>query len=303
MSACLNWLRKLWKAAAKPIELFSAIAIAYFAYAQWHTTIKNNESNSEQTAKLIAAANINACAAKKSAQAARDFADTAEKINVGIGNAVDKLEEQARAIETSRKSSEAASRTALQTSIDSSRLEERPWVGCTGFAITPEIGPNGPTGLFFAKATLFNSGKTPAREVFAIAGRTFRKARSVFTKQDVDRIEKSIGDVESGDIPVSPNSNIFAQGNMKRMFTIPGPDDSHVSLEEISLGVLPPAIPHEFTLPENFAITGGDGQIIVFGRIRYIDLDGNTRKTSFCGYGSNIEGNQFTRCPFFNDMK
>lgn len=55
----------------------------------------NNESTSEQTNQLIAAARINAYAAQQNALAAGNFANSAQHINQGISEAVGKLNLQA----------------------------------------------------------------------------------------------------------------------------------------------------------------------------------------------------------------
>ena len=95
----------------------------------------------KDTARIRDAAEKQACAANKSAQASRDFADTAAKINSGIGDAVGKLDAQAKAIEDSRRSSDSASLQSLNASIESSRLDQRAWVG-TGDAVFTFSPPN-----------------------------------------------------------------------------------------------------------------------------------------------------------------
>jgi hypothetical protein len=104
--------------------VFLTFGIVLMAYMQWLVM----QESGRQTDKLISAANINACAAKKNAKAAESFASTASEINKGISRAVDKLSLQAKSME---KSAGAAVQTAQSTK---NQLEkgERPWVGVNG---------------------------------------------------------------------------------------------------------------------------------------------------------------------------
>jgi hypothetical protein len=74
--------------------------------------------------------------AEKSAQASRDFADTAGDIKDSIDTAVDKLDAQAKGIEQSRKSSQSASAKALNAAINGSRLDQRAWIGAADSIFT-----------------------------------------------------------------------------------------------------------------------------------------------------------------------
>jgi hypothetical protein len=99
--------------------LVSAVAI----FMQWREMV----GGGKQTDQIIEAANINACAARKSAQAAKDFADSTAKISVGIGDAVNKLNTQAQ-----------QTRELSQTSKDTLHISERAYleVGIGAFDIS-----------------------------------------------------------------------------------------------------------------------------------------------------------------------
>ena len=85
------------------LGLWIAAIVACCTIGQWITTILNNNGTTEQTKQIISAAKINACASQKSAQAARDFADTSSDIHDSLGDAVGKLDAQVRATEESAK--------------------------------------------------------------------------------------------------------------------------------------------------------------------------------------------------------
>src|ERR1017187_3195084 len=130
MNSILGFPGMLW-ASLKRAEVSNgliAVATVVIAIAGGFTWWEAHGAG-EQTEKLISAANINAGAAKQSAQASRDFADTAGKINAGILDAVGKLDAQAKAMEESRISSESASTRSLTAIIDNFHQEQRAWVG------------------------------------------------------------------------------------------------------------------------------------------------------------------------------
>jgi hypothetical protein len=109
------------------------------------------------TATIANAANQQACAARRiaeasirNASAAEGFATSAGLINTGIGNAVVKLEAQVRAVEESRKSSEAASTKSLNNSIEASRLDERAWMGVSEVLVSDSSKERGFRQLWFS---------------------------------------------------------------------------------------------------------------------------------------------------------
>ena len=108
---------------------------------------------------------------KASTKASRDFADSAEKINTGVGNAVDKLNlqagelqrsvEQANRLATATEKTAQAAKDGIETNRDALVLENRAWLGVVGEIITQlEAGKE-----LKAEVTVINSGKTPASQV------------------------------------------------------------------------------------------------------------------------------------------
>ncbi len=89
---------------AEWLTVLLTVVIAAVGFLQWFVYRQQTRimgSDKPQTQKLIEASDVNACAARKSAQAARDLADTAALINRDIEDAVMKLDAQAKAIEAS----------------------------------------------------------------------------------------------------------------------------------------------------------------------------------------------------------
>jgi hypothetical protein len=122
---------------------------------------------SGQTDQLIKAANINASAAQKSAKAAQDFAIAAQNINLGVGDAVDKLNLQAGATKTiattAGKQADAArllADTALKN-LDAEKALDRASISVQH----PEIVEERQGGRAYLRVSLINSGRTSASNV------------------------------------------------------------------------------------------------------------------------------------------
>jgi hypothetical protein len=153
------------------IELLLALVISFFAYMQWHTAKSNNESATQQTDQLIAAAKISALAAKENAATAQSFADSAARINTGIGNAVDKLNAQVAttsdlAVAAGKQADQALvqSHAAQQQSVISANqleLSQRPWVSANFSVASPLVfdQDGGHVSIF---VVIKNTGHSPA---------------------------------------------------------------------------------------------------------------------------------------------
>ncbi|WP_353072605.1 hypothetical protein [Tunturiibacter gelidiferens] len=144
------------------VELILAAAITFFAAGQWFTSCENNAATTAQTSQLISAAQINAYASTQNMQASRDFAKSAQSINIGIEKAVGNLKRQAIDAEEARESSENASNRALNASIESSRIDQRAWISVKSVKLTTAYSENVPGE---ATVAIANTGKTPALNV------------------------------------------------------------------------------------------------------------------------------------------
>jgi hypothetical protein len=137
----------------------------------WLTVSRSSKQTSKQVGKLIDAANIQACAAQKiadasdrNAEAAKSFSTTADKIRGETARAVGELKRAANDSETAMKENSRNAQNVLNTSIEASKLDQRAWFGISDFEIL-QYDPNDTTKPFRMQIVFRNSGKTPARQI------------------------------------------------------------------------------------------------------------------------------------------
>jgi hypothetical protein len=159
------WQRFINVGGDRQVELILAFAITFFSALQWITSCTNNAGTTKQTAQLIKAANINACAAqkiadasKRNANAAVSFATSAGNINTAMGKAVIELDRQAKIADRTRQDSATANQKSLDATRDNFREDQRAWVGVLDYEVTHFV--KGEPIEF--KIRLQNTGKTPA---------------------------------------------------------------------------------------------------------------------------------------------
>lgn len=111
----------------------------------WLTIRNSATTSSQQTGKLIEAANIQAVASRRNADAAETFSHAAAAIQTNTLSAVGQLQRTASSAEQ-----------GLLNSAIQFRIEERPYVTLVGFPLQ-HIGSEYKTNFNF-----FNAGKTPA---------------------------------------------------------------------------------------------------------------------------------------------
>ncbi len=300
---------------AEWLTVILTVVIAGVGFLQWFVYKQQTRimgSDNPQTQKLIEAASINACAAQKSAQAARDFADTAALINSGIGDAVKKLDAQAKAIDDSRKASERQSSKAFQSTVDNFRQEQRAWVGFSGFTVQPDPNNAGvvasaghpPMGMNLAVAAILNSGKTPARNVRAVVGLGFKEPSHLLTRSDESWMTSALQNIEAGMVSPDPRSATFAQGNLKSQYPINSPTMGRFTVESVALGVIAPNIAVPFAHPTNWIAVGVHPEdVVIFGLVTYLDVVNITRTTKFCSYRAQVGETTLRVCPIYNDMQ
>lgn len=165
----------------RKIELGLTGAIVFLALVQLTVLISNNNSTTQQANRLIEAARYSAYAADRNAQAAQNFAGSAESINKGIRNAVDRLNAQAQATSDVASAAGDQSRASISSSITAQKqletiqhqfeTSQRAWLG-----ISAEISridwisqPGGSAKLIFGyKITAENFGNLPASWVYVL---------------------------------------------------------------------------------------------------------------------------------------
>lgn len=303
-------LRKVWHRIKSPdfqgVAMgIGTIAIAFFTAATWIVILTGSGDT------------------KKAANAADRFATTADLIRQNLSQAVsdnktalddnrqaiektlaENRAELAKVLSQNRQSLEAGtvqSKAALDATIDNFRQEQRAWVGFTGFSVQ---GDQINVGMNVATAALLNSGRTPAREVIAVVGFSFKKPSHILDKNDEDWISSAVDSIESGRTQPNPQSIKFSQGNMKASYSLSYPPLGNIDFEKISLGVIPPNVPVGYQHPTNWFVIGNPpDEVIVFGRVTYTDISKKRRFTSFCSYRAQIRDTNLRVCPIFNDMQ
>lgn len=164
-----RWLKK----ASNPMGLYT-LALVVVAFGQWTVTywqLKEMQSDSLQTDKLIKQTRNLALAAKAQAEAAKVQADaaviSANAAKVAANAAKDAnriyLESQRETLTQARDAMEASamqSVASMEASVRNSRVDQRAWVGIKGINLDIQRDKNTPVEITFV-----NSGKTPARDV------------------------------------------------------------------------------------------------------------------------------------------
>lgn len=149
---CRTRTRQAWRKTSwdRRVELLFAGAIVAFSFLQLRITVHNDNSTTAQVNQLITAAN-------KIQAAAGKFAKSADGINLGVKNAVGKLNEQAVQLAGNVKQS---TRLANETALANSNvvMADRPWLGADIRVTNFDVGKK-PT----VTAVFTNSGKRPAK--------------------------------------------------------------------------------------------------------------------------------------------
>jgi hypothetical protein len=228
--------------ATKWMAVFTLLLVAANAGTIWilRNQLSEMHSGGIDTHSLADAAQKTETSAEKSAQASRDFADTASGVNTKLGTAVDKLNLQADSL---AKSVQQASRLAADTEAANANVlaGDRPWFG--GEIQVSDFGlGKTPTAV----CTFTNSGKRPALAEHIECGSAFYSAFP----------EKPIYG------PPGPHS---------RMFIVPG-GHSTAAWTLFGRGVsIPQAQNGQLTAEGLKALDAGEVAFFVYGKIEYKD--------------------------------
>ena len=160
----------------RQVEFVMALAIAFFAAAQWITSCQNNAAVTMQTGQLITAARMNASAAQeiakaseRNAVAAERFATTAGSLNQGITDASTALHIQA-----------TASQRGVHAATSQSYLDERGWIGFANPTLSVFTGKP-----LKAHAEAIILGKTPAVNIETISKLVSITSAMDLSQQDI----------------------------------------------------------------------------------------------------------------------
>lgn len=217
-----------------------------------------------------------------------------------------KMETQALAMKTSA----AAARDSVKATRDQMQLEDRAWVGFSGFSPQLLAGPmnavlpNAPPAYQTFTAVLLNSGKTPAREVEVTAAIDFRLNPHILNKGDEAEVLKLIDKIDAGEIKPDPSLNHLTGGNVVFAYNTVSLGLGLLIFQKARLGVLSPGIPAAFQVPHLWSRGGSEpDETIALGRLKYIDTQGVARFTAFCTYRSKGPDGTLRSCPILNDMQ
>lgn len=288
---CVNW----WTDPYRPrgnfpehMTVVVSVFIAGVAFLQWGVYRQQKEimeSSGQQTQQLIDAANIQACAAQKiadaslrNATAAEKFSGSADKIREETTHAVDELKRAANDSETAMRENSRNAQNALNTSIEASRLDQRAWFGISDFEIL-QFDPNDPKKPFRFQIVFMNTGKTPARQINAQG--LFQMYASRFegpSDADWKAFLGYFGDAKE---------RYSAAPNAKRKMII---DTSATPLT------------NAFINSNSAAIRNRTGFLYYFGQVTYTDIDDRPHITKFCLFLADLDTKQFAYCGKGNDM-
>jgi hypothetical protein len=265
------------------IGLTVAIALGTIVSAgaivlQWREMV----GGGKQTDKIIAAANINADAATKSAKAAQDFATNAGNINTAMGKAVEKLNLQAAA--TKSVADQALSQAAIASGqLQVMQTDERAWLEfriqqpqAAGDVSLPTTSGQ-PLDL---PIQIMNSGKTVARNVVIDV---FVEILDSSQEASLD----NVSDLANHRHERSTTGTIFPNADYKLHVT------RHWDKGEIGL----------VTARELTSLHESKSYISTYGIITYDDVFNKHHWTKFCFWGHSPKGVfNAKKCTAFNGV-
>src|ERR1035437_6030847 len=242
-----------------------------------------------QTDKLINAAQAEASAARKNADAAASFSTSADKIREETSHAVDQLRRAAKDSETAMRESSRNAQNALNASIEASKLDKRAWFGISETEVL-QYDPSDPAKPFRFQILFQNTGKTPARQVH-IAG-VFQVYDSIVegpTDSDWKPLLEYFDKVQERYV-VGPNAT--------RRFMVPGPDFDITAAQQNS-----PYGPSRDLITRNYLLFKERTKYLsFFGQATYLDIDNRQHTTTFCLWFF-PEMKRLANCGKGNDMK
>lgn len=216
------------------------------------------------THALASAAKSADQSSEKNAKAAKSFAGSAQHINQGIADAVEKLGLQVEALRDNVKQTNglaAATKSGILESRNAIRLENRAWLGVINEKMIQfEAGKPIKLDIF-----LDNSGRTPANNV--------RTAVSVTVDPRIVDFPMSFGDfVSTASVPPQGSHVI------------------HVTSNKLLSGIQAAKIKDKSLL------------LVVRGTVDYEDFNGIARSTNICMYMADVATKEIVFCQTGNNM-
>jgi hypothetical protein len=249
------------------VMALATAAIAVFTYLTYEVV----NSSSQDTQRLIAAAETQARSAHEISSAANDFTDSARWMEEHMKDAADAMQDSA---DTASNNTE----TIIKNTQETFRNEQRAWVGVID-ATTVDFSEKEPWNL---KLTFFNSGKSPAKKVqFSVA----------YEFSDVPLSGPSPQAIQI--LSYRPGHSIAPQGHFTEAI-------GHPTLGQPPQGG--EALGFQTLISKFQDIKAKKITLYYFGKVKYEDISGHPRETQYCLFLADPDTKQPAFCDGFNDL-
>lgn len=245
----------------------ATIAIAVFTWLTYEVV----QSSSQDTKRLISAAETQADAADQISDAADDFTDSAKWMEVHT-------EDAAKAMQDSVNTASRNTETTIRNAQTAFRDEQRAWVG-----VQDVVGVDfNETKPWTVRVIFFNSGRSPARSVQISA--MFKTSNTPISGPSAEDIKQ---------LQFRPSQSIAPQGKYNTTFGSAPAGEPFTTAQ----------IQGSQVIVSNYQdIKKGSLILYYFGILKYDDGFGKQRSTQYCIFLANTETKEAGFCDTFNDL-
>jgi len=262
-----GWARIKSPESTNLIMAIATVVIAIFTALTFWLVL----GSSQDTQKLITAAETQARAAEEISGAADDFTDSAYWME-------EQMKDTADAIQDSVDTADRNTRTTITNAQDAFRKEQRAWIGVLD-ATTIDFAEGKP---WTVNISFFNSGRTPARNVHTSVR---------YRLSDTELAGPSPEDIKQ--LTFRPAQSIAPQARFNQFLGYVASGRANTPSEMAGIQ----------DLSSKFqAIKDKKLFIYYFGILKYADSSGNQRETQFCIFLANPDTKQPGFCDSFNDL-
>lgn len=250
------------------IMAFATVVIAVFTALTFWLVL----NSSQDTQKIITAAQTQATAAKEISGAANDFTDSAYWME-------EHMDDVATAMQDSVDTADRNTRTTIRNAEQSFRAEQRAWVGVL---TTTESEGFTEKEAWRVKVVFFNSGRTPARNV---------QTSAMYVTSPVPLSEPAHENIKQ--LMFRPAQSIAPQGSYREAIGTDYPAEVNTPLQRLGQQVLI----SQYPLIKNKQLF-----LYYFGILKYDDGFGKQRETQYCISLANPDTKEAGFCDGFNDL-